>query len=609
MKNIRKTLFLILSFLLPVVTVFIKNIIHFADFPEAFSWVFKYPSCFLFEYTCLLIFEGLIFSLFQSVWPAFLISTLFLGLVSLVNYYKVIINGMPLVLSELGMAGEFSEIAGFALPQITINKYIIWAIVLLFIFLILSGISNRKTKFSKKTRMITGLVSFFLLLVFLFTPIFKSWAISFDKGTMSQEDRVNKYTTALGLYSTYARDSKKGDVYTAERRDNIEKELENIGNNEEDSKTPTVIFLMSESFFDVTKLGGVTFQKDPIPNFRRLSETHTSGEFISSAYCGGTGNVEMEVLTGIAGYHLKESEAITNIWPREKYKEIPVITDIFKNYRYSTTFIHSYNSNLYNRSITYDSFGFDNFIFEDGFSKKAEKKGGYISDMALADKIISLYRNKGKNPMFLFAVSMENHQPFYENKFGGQKFVEIKSDVLLEEHKKSLQSYVNGVYDADRALGRLTDYFKNVNEDVMIVFFGDHLPNLLGNSGETVYSKTGYVPTADSSLWTLDELKKMLTTDYLIWTNYEDEPLPDKTESSLFLGLSVVERLGLKKTDYYNWLSSYIKPDILMSRSRLFVDTDDVASASAEGEMEEKNKEYACAIYDIVYGENKIFKK
>ncbi len=609
MKNTRKILFLILSFILPFAVIVIQNIIHFASFGDAFSWIFRYPSCFFFEYIVLLIFEGLIFSLFGSVWPAFLLSGLFMGILSLINYYKVIINGMPLVLSEFGLAGEFSEIAGFALPQIKMNTYIIWAIVLLAVFLVLSGIIQIGIKFPKKTRLIVGASSVLLAIVFLFTPLFRAWAISFDKGTMSQEERVTKYTTALGLYATYARDSKKGDVYTLERKDRIEKELESIENNEMDLKTPTVIFLMSESFFDVTKLDGVTFQKDPVSNYHRLSKNHTSGEFLSSAYCGGTGNVEMEVLTGIAGYHLKESEAITNIMPREKYKEIPVITDIFKNYGYSTTFIHSYNSNLYNRSITYDSFGFDNVIFEDGFSGSAERKGGYISDRALTDKIISLYKNKGKNPMFLFAVSMENHQPFYENKFGGQKFVEIKSDALEDGHLKSLQSYVNGVYDADKALGRLTDYFKNVNDDVMIVFFGDHLPNLLGNSGETVYSKTGYVPTADSSEWTSDELKKMLSTDYLIWTNYEEEPLPDKTESSLFLGLSVVERLGLKKTDYYNWLSNYIKPYILMSRSRLFVDNLGNASEKAEDTFLEKDKEYAAAIYDIVYGENKIFKK
>lgn len=426
---------------------------------------------------------------------------------------------------------------------------------------------------------------------------------------MWQEKRIAEYTPALGLYATYVRDAKRSAVCTPERLEKIKAEVGALKSDDEAAKTPTVIFLMSESFFDVTKLDGVTFAEDPISNFRRLSEECTSGEFISSAYCGGTGTVEMEVMTGICSYHLKESQSVTNLMPRSKFAEIPVITDVFKDYGYSTTFIHSYNSNLYNRSITYDYFGFDKVMFDEDFPEGTEYKGGYISDKALSDNIISLFENKGDKPMFLLGVSMENHQPFLKDKYGDEKFVEVSSNVLDEEQLAWLQTYVNGVYDADKALGYLTDYFEKVDEDVMIVFFGDHLPNLIGDSEETVYSRTGYVSSEDSMSWTPQELSKMLTTDYLIWTNYEEEPLPDKTESSIFLGLSVMERLGFKLNDYYAWVSEYIKPEMLMSRSSLFVDGSGNAYNTPPDSHSELNKKFAAAIYDMVYGKNDIFKK
>lgn len=51
---------------------------------------------------------------------------------------------------------------------------------------------------------------------------------------------------------------------------------------------PDIIFVTSESFFDVTRLPGLTFSQDPLPNFHRLSETCTNGPFLSNTYGGGT---------------------------------------------------------------------------------------------------------------------------------------------------------------------------------------------------------------------------------------------------------------------------------------------------------------------------------
>ena len=48
----------------------------------------------------------------------------------------------------------------------------------------------------------------------------------------------------------------------------------------------------------MTRLPGIDFAEDPLPHFRAL-QAQAGGRCLSAAYAGGTGNVEMELLTGI----------------------------------------------------------------------------------------------------------------------------------------------------------------------------------------------------------------------------------------------------------------------------------------------------------------------
>ena len=162
---------------------------------------------------------------------------------------------------------------------------------------------------------------------------------------------------------------------------------------------------------------------------------------------------------------------------------------------------------------------------------------------------------------------MENHQPYTDEKFDDE-VISIDSDILTEDEISVLSGYVNGLYDADKALMRLVEYFSECDEETMIVFFGDHLPNLGVGESETVYSRLSYSSTPVTTDWEPDELSKMLSTDYLIWTNYEEEALEDSTTSSNMLGLSVMKRLGFSLGKYYGWLDSFIAPYTLIYRDR-----------------------------------------
>lgn len=456
--------------------------------------------------------------------------------------------------------------------------------------------------------MTAGALYFFL---FFFTPLFSGMALKIANPEASQEEQAASLGIAMSLYCAKLQGDNEADVYTEEDVELIQSQIKEETEAEasaEPPMTPTVIFLMSESFFDVTELPGVDFEEDPVANFHALEQTYTSGKFLSSTYCGGTAYVEMEVLTGLCGYLLKENDTLTSL-PDSLYGRLPVITDVFKNYGYSTFFLHSYTNKLYNREVIYNEFGFDSVLFSDSFSQDAETRGGYISDMELSKKIISLYEERNpEEPLFLFGVSMENHQPYTASKFGENSELLISSELLDEKGLQALNTYVRGVKDADAALGYLVDYFSGRDEPVMLIFFGDHLPNLSTGSNDTVYSQLGYASTNVTTDWEPDELAKMLSTDYVIWTNYEETSEEDHDESCNFLGLSVLNRLGFEPTEYFKWLNTDVYPEMLLYRPRLFVMRNGKRYADVPESLSDLLKQYTVVVHDIVYGDNVIFK-
>ena len=66
------------------------------------------------------------------------------------------------------------------------------------------------------------------------------------------------------------------------------------------AERPDIIMVMSESFWDPTRLPGVTITPDPIPNVRALQ----SGHVFSPEFGGMTANVEFEALTGFSNAFL-----------------------------------------------------------------------------------------------------------------------------------------------------------------------------------------------------------------------------------------------------------------------------------------------------------------
>lgn len=130
---------------------------------------------------------------------------------------------------------------------------------------------------------------------------------------------------------------------------------------------PNVVLVVSESFFDPTRLPGVSFSADPVPNFHALADAFPSGVFLSNTYAGGTGNVEMELFTGIPSAFLGAGESLTGLGDTSAYRRVPSLARVFGAAGYETLFVHSYNDELYDRARNIPALGFDQIIYQDDF--------------------------------------------------------------------------------------------------------------------------------------------------------------------------------------------------------------------------------------------------
>lgn len=542
----------------------------------------------------------LVYGVFGKIWASWFITSIPVFLLEIINFYKLKINATPFVLGDLSFIGGLGEIVGFALPQIKITSVMIIGIagyLLVSAAIIITECIYKKTKTYRISLLCTGLI----IAAVLFIP-FSHKAIVKLSGNqeLSSHQLVMKNGVITGIYCSLA---ESDETVMALTQTEIQSYIDSYPKSENDTK-PTVIFLMSESFFDVYRLPGITYSKDPIPNFHKLKDEFSSGSFISNAYCGGTGYVEMEFLTGLCSRYLSEGHTLDNLPDKEVYKYIPSISDVFKKNGYTTSFIHSYNTNLYNRPFIYSSFEFDNVKFDTDFTVPIEYSGGYISDDTLVDEIIATYEENKDNSSMIYAISMENHQPFLQDKYDEKSGIEIYSD-LSEEDTEAYEIFLHGLHNADRSLGKITEYFSKVDEPVIIAFWGDHLPNLTMPSGSSIYKQTGYCDDTSLNLESKDYYNQ-LTTDYVIWSNYELEKVEKNLGCPTF-AIEVLEKTGIEMTDYFKWMSNRVKDTYLVLSYFVFASADGVSYPGVPEQHKEVMDEYKQVVEDIVYGEHKFF--
>ena len=354
-----------------------------------------------------------------------------------------------------------------------------------------------------------------------------------------------------------------------------------------------VVVVLSESFFDARTLPGVSLSEDPLSNYDRLlaSDRCYSGSIYTTANGGGTVRPEFGILTGLTVDYM--GTISTPYWYVSH--SFPTYVSHYKEAGYATMAVHPYLKEFYSRDSAYPLLGFDVFYGQEEVEAmtQAEYKRGYVSDATTAQAIQTLMDGQ-EGPAFLFAITMQNHQPFTALD-PSEIRIQVDCPALSDESRTALTTYVQGLYDADRMLGELADWVDSRERPTVLVFFGDHLPTLGGNF--LAYNETGFINSLDGL--SPEEWQKLYSTPFLIYSNRElsggllEEHTGNRISDYNLLN-SVFRSTGMARTPYMELLADFYRTAPYYN-NRLAI--------PAEGEIARFAQAMEQITYDRVLGE------
>lgn len=276
----------------------------------------------------------------------------------------------------------------------------------------------------------------------------------------------------------------------------------------------TVIFVLSESYSDPTRVPGISLNEDPMPFIRQVKGGTTSGLMLSSGYGGGTANLEFQALTGLstANFSASLTSPYQQLVPRMKWA--PSFNQIW-NKAYgdasgvSSQAVHPYWGTLYLRHSNYKKFGFRHFYTTDGpeFVKHQDKieRNPHISDSSAYHEVLDLLRSKSgsAHPEFIQLATMQNHTG-YENWYDNNQFQASSTtgQALSDAEKTHVQTYAKGVNYTDSAVKDFLTQLDGIDSPITVVWYGDHLPGIYDNEIKMAKNNIG-----------------MHEADYFIWSN------------------------------------------------------------------------------------------
>lgn len=481
---------------------------------------------------------------FLAVTNSYLWSSVLTGMVSCIfgvaNYFVYTLRGIPLLASDLSIAGTALNVAGQYEYRLNYPTFVLIFLTVIWCMLLRWWGNERAIRGKKRwffIALVTILLGIFVKL-YMYTDLLKNCRVTVN--TCNPHKSYKKHGAILTfLKSAQLTIVEKPEDYSLELVQEIAGRYPGV---RQEGNTPNVIIIMDEAFSDMQAVAEFETSQEVIPFYQSLKENVIKGKMYVSSFGGKTANTEFEVLTGDSIGFLPPSATPYQIFIKD---ELPNLTTDLESQGYENTIgMHPFKSSSYNRQKVYEYLGFDTRIFGDEFSN-AEKLRGYVTDAADFSAVIEEYekaRMAGDAPFFIHNVTMQNHSPYLDSKEELSEWITAEEGYDFEE----LEIFLTLVNKSDQALEQLIGYFTEVEDPTVILFFGDHQPGL----SNKVYKKL--LGKATEEL-TDEELMQKYFAPYLIWANFDIEEKKMDISSNYLVSI-MKEAVGIRLTGYNQFL-------------------------------------------------------
>jgi phosphoglycerol transferase MdoB-like AlkP superfamily enzyme len=262
------------------------------------------------------------------------------------------------------------------------------------------------------------------------------------------------------------------------------------------------VVVQSESFFDPRRAFGM-IKPSVLSGFDQACRTATLfGTLAVPAWGANTVRTEFSFLTGIDPTMLGVDQF--NPYRRLVSSDLPSLAREFKQRGYRTVCIHPYPASFYQRDKIFSVLGFDEFIDIKSFTHTAQTtqqqdQGPYVSDQALTDKILETLAQSHEQPLFIFAITMENHGPLHLEQITDSEQRQWMSEPL-PPNCQELAIYLRHLANADQMILRLLKRLSapsNIGQSAQGSAVGSDQGSALGSArGSALGSAQGSLPSS-----------------------------------------------------------------------------------------------------------------
>lgn len=505
LKSIRS--YMINNYLISVLLILVIEVLARHSLTDGIRFVWDHPFLILLSAAILTAFYALALLVPKRNFVWLCITVVIVGL-AVTNSILLCFRITPLAATDIALLTSVFEIMGIYLT--------VWQIILLVLLvlvviagLIYLGIRMKKQVYHPLLAVCNAVISILAVVLMIHIGDARGWLqTEFANLPDAYADNGFVYCFTRSLFD---RGISKPDTYDEDTVDNILEDMKKQKTNEVEEK-PNIIFIQLESFMDLKRMQGVTYSEEPTPVYSSLRKTCPGGFLKVPSVGAGTANTEFEILTGMTLDYFGAGE-----YPYKTVLQDETCESMAYNLRelgYRTGVLHNNTGSFYSRNKVFANLGFDYFVSSEYMENLSYNPIGWAKDKVLTGQIQHILKATSE-PDLIYTITVQDHGK-YPTELLENPHIKVSGFAPEdEEQQNAFTYYVNQCHETDAFLGSLIATLNAFEEPVVLVLYGDHLPNLDITEEELASGN-------------------LFQTEYVIWSNkkmLEDYELSKKNEN------------------------------------------------------------------------------